>query len=191
MRGTLPDTDQPRIPHDQVTILLISNSYTSKKSILLEYWWYTNTTNYYYWYGQRGAPCSCLQRVWLLEGAVSMPHPITDLEWTQSAARWTDPLSRYNSIYEVYYPSSYPCRSSNSSPPSAPPPFLFPAQFVQTPHLQSKSARVIDTSKQLISRHYFSSHPWRSFCSFIPPPPLQRPLLPHTPHDHLDPAPRM
>ena len=27
--------------------------------------------------------------------------------------------------------------------------------------------------------------------SFVPPPPLQRPLLPHTPHDRLDPAPRV
>ena len=43
--------------------------------------------------------------------------------------------------------------------PPPTPPILFPAQFVQTPQLQSESARVINTSKQLISRHYLSSHP--------------------------------
>ena len=45
------------------------------------------------------------------------------------------------------------------------------------PHLKSKSTRVINNTRQLISPHYLFSHPYRSSNSY---------LLPHHPHRRLD-----
>ena len=45
---------------------------------------------------------------------------------------------------------------------------ITPIALVQTPHLQFKCARVINTTRQLISPHYLSSHPCR--CPNSPPP---------------------
>ena len=50
-----------------------------------------------------------------------------------------------------------------SAPPTPP-----PIPHVQTPHLKSKSTRVVNTTSQLISSHYPSSHPCRSSNSSPP-----------------------
>ena len=91
----------------------------------------------------------------------SPPPPILFVQTLHLKSKSTILVNTTSQLISSHYPSSHPCRSSNSSPPSGPPhpPFLFPAQFVQTPHLPSKSARVINTCNMLISRHYFSSHP--------------------------------
>ena len=104
------------------------------------------------------------------------PPPIPLVQTPHLKSKSARVVNTNSQLISSHYPSSHPCRSSNSSPPS-PPPLLFPAQFVQTPHLQSKSARVINTSKQLISRHYLSSHPGRSFHS-SPLPPSNAPSFP-------------
>ena len=89
--------------------------------------------------------------------------------------------------------SSHPCRSSNSCRPPIPPrppPLFPPLSLLQTSHLKSKSARVMNTTTQLIPPHYIYSYPCCSSNS-PPPPPPQRPLLLHHPHQSLDLAPRV
>ena len=65
---------------------------------------------------------------------------------------------------------------SRPSPP-------LPMPLVQTLYLPSKSARVGNTTIQLISPHYLSSHSCRSSKSF-PPPPSPSPLVFFS-HAHL------
>ena len=97
--------------------------------------------------------CPCPERP-------SPPPPQSLVQTPHLKSKSTRVVNTTSQLISSHYSSSHPCRSSNSSPPSAQPtPFLVPAQFVQTPHLQSKSARVINTSKQLVSRQYLSSHP--------------------------------
>ena len=71
-------------------------------------------------------------------------------------------------------------------PPPPPPLFFPPLPRAQTPHLTSKSAKVINTSTHLISPHYLS----RAIHAAAPinPPalPPQRLLLAHLPHHRLD-----
>ena len=55
-------------------------------------------------------------------------------------------------------------------PACPPPPRSLLFKRVQTPHLKSKSTRVLDTTRQLISPHCLSSHPCRSSNSFAPLP---------------------
>ena len=99
--------------------------------------------------------------------------------------------SRYNFRYRTMYRNNIGCADLRYIYIYIFPPF----RLVQTPHLKPKSARVKNTSTQLISRQNISSHPWRSFDSSPPCPKRlprpQRPLRPHHPHHRLDLAPRV
>ena len=53
-------------------------------------------------------------------------------------------------LISPHYLSSHPCRSFNSFPPPPPPLFSSHSPLVQTPRLKLKSARVINTTTQLI-----------------------------------------
>ena len=109
----------------------------------------------------------------ILKCLVQPPPPTIPLVQTphleSKSARVVNTTSQ---LISSHYLSCHPCRvtPTHFCPP---PPFNFffaPAQFVQTPHLQSKSARVINTSKQLKSRHYLSNHQIRFFHSYLLPP---------------------
>ena len=65
-----------------------------------------------------------------------------------------------------------------------PPPSFFPLPLAQTPHLTSKSARVINTFTQLISPH-FLSRAIHALAAIQPPPP------PPTPRPSPPPAPSL
>ena len=64
-----------------------------------------------------------------------------------------------------------------------PPPRPPPIPLVQTPHLKSKSARVVNTTSQLVASHYPSSHPCRSsnLSPPSPPPFVPRPVRSNAP----------
>ena len=88
-------------------------------------------------------------------------------------------------VYNIRYINII-CDLNLLNPP--PPSFFFPRSL--TPHLISKSARVINTSTPWISPHYLFRAVHAAAAIPTPPRP-QRPLLPHHPHHRLDLAPRV
>ena len=65
--------------------------------------------------------------------------------------------------------------------PARPPPLPIP--LVQTPNLNQNLPGVVDTTSQLISPHYLSSHPTVAPIHFRPlPPPFFSPFLVQTTH---------